>query len=454
VTYNHDSSLSRSLGSFSAFLIIINTIIGVGIFITPGIIAQSIPFPFLIFLAWIIGGLICISGALSIAELASLMPHAGGLYIYLREAYGNFAGFLFGWSAFTVTFSGSIALLASGFVSYSAEIFPILSEDLVFYGFSVDLQKASAIFLIILFSLFNYSGVRTGGYFQNFLSFLKLSAIGIFVFAGFIFGSGNTGNFIRFFPESICDYAGSFVAALIPVYFAFSGWDASTYIGSEIKSASRVIPRSIIHGVLCVIAIYLTVNAVYMFAVSPSDMKGLVSVGHRTSVVLFGESGSVILTMLILMCIAGCLSAIILTGPRIYYTMANHGLFFRQCAKVHSVHRTPYISIIAQAVWSCILILSGTFKTLLAWVTFVMLLMDILIVGAVFIMRKKIPCREKSTHYMVTGYPFTPIVFMAFTATIIITTLFQNPFESLAGILILCAGLPVYFSSGRKAPKA
>ncbi|MBM4386791.1 MAG: amino acid permease, partial [Deltaproteobacteria bacterium] len=238
--------------------------------------------------------------------------------------------------------------------------------------------------------------------------------------------------------------AGGFLFALIPVYFAYTGWDASTYVGSELKAPRSGIPRSIARGIFSIILIYLAMNAAYIFAVPPSEMKDVQAIGSKSAGMFFGETGATLFTILILISIAGCVSAVILTAPRIYFAMANNGLFFKKCSAVHPVHKTPHVSIIVQGIWASLLVLTGTVEELLVWVTVVILFMDILLMGALFAVRRKKDAAVSRETYRTPLYPLTPALFIAATSAILINVFMEKPLESIAGAAILAAGIPFY----------
>ncbi len=435
-------TLPRRIGLTGASLIVMGNIIGIGIFISTGFVAEHVGSPAMLFLAWFAGGLLSMAGAMSYAELGASMPHAGGDYNYLRKAYGPLAGFLSGWSSFLITFSGSIATFAVGFSDSADLLFPTVSLKQQLLG-PITVGQLVAIGIIFVFSLFNYVGVRVGGMIQNLLTFFKVSAIFLLVFCGFWKGSGSLGNFSPFLGNAgNGSTLAGFGLALIPVLFTYQGWNATTYIAGEIKEPGRNIPGSILIGIVSVLLLYLCVNAVYLYALPLAKMKGVLGIADAASTALFGPNFSNTLSALIALSILGALSTNILIAPRIYYAMARDGLFIPSAAKVHKRFGTPSVSIMVQCLWSSALVLVGGFEQLLTYVVFVIVLFSALTTSSVFVLRKKFP--EMPRPYRVWGYPFVPAAYVLFSVLIMLNTLIERPTESVLGLLMVGLGVPVY----------
>jgi APA family basic amino acid/polyamine antiporter len=450
VTVMAQTELKRQIGLFSAVMLIAGDMIGTGIFISTGAIAETLPTPGGVLLVWLFGGLLALAGALTCAELSASLPYAGGDYIYIREAYGKLMGFLSGWSSFLVTFSGAIAFLAvilNGFMSF---FFPILGSEHVIFSFTLPVVpitvKAGTLFsivVVLLLSGLHCLGVRQGTVVQNVLTTLKIGALlGIIVF-GVLFGKGNTSHFEPLFDwQKIGDFS-LFGAAFIPVIFAYSGWNAVTYIAGEVKDPERNLPRALMYGVLIVMALYLAINAVYIYAVPVTEMKGALRMSEIATTALFGYTTSAWITGIITISILGALNVVTMIGPRIYYAMAKDGVFFQRLTYVHPNFGTPTKAILLQALWSCLLILTNTWGTLFTYVSVAITLFSAFTVGSVIVLRYKRP--ELKRPYRLWGYPLVPILFVLVHLWIVWGSVTEKPTESLIGLFIVCLGIPVYW---------
>ena len=444
--------LVRQLGLFDSTMILMGIVIGSGIFLMTGIMAKSLPSGGMLLLAWVVGGAITLTGALSYAELGASIPEAGGQYVYLREAYGPLIAFLSGWVIFLVYMCGGIALLGVAFSEYFSSFFPffststyLLSTDL----FSVSNGQVLAVFLIILFSMANYVGVVFGKMVQNTLTVIKTGAILLLIIFGLLVDKG--------IPIDLSFDAGDipfrqlvigFGAAMVAVFWAFDGWNNVNFVAGEIKNPARNLPLALILGTATVGLIYVFVNIVYLKALPISEMVGVVTIADSASSVLFGTAASLFLTVAILFSIAGSLNGSILVGARVYYAMAKDGLFFKKMTTVHPRFKTPTFAIVTQAVWSSVLALSGTIERLFVYIIFSAVIFWIVTVTGVFTMRKKQP--DLPRPYKTWGYPVTPIIFIITCTGILVNTLFESPLESLAGLCITAFGVPVYYYWRRK----
>jgi APA family basic amino acid/polyamine antiporter len=325
--------LKRQIGLFDAVMLIAGDMIGIGIFVTTGVIAETLPTPGGVLLVWILGGLLALAGALSCAELSASLPYAGGDYIYIREAYGKLVGFLSGWSSFLVTFSGAIAFLAVGFAGFMAFFFPVLgSKEAVFSlaipGFPIDVTVGTlfSILVVWVISGLHCFGVRLGTTTQNILTTFKIGSLLGIIFLGVLFGEGDTAHFTPLFDWPKITNFSVFAAAFIPAIFAYSGWNAVIYIAGEVKNPERNLPRALLWANLLVIALYLAVNVVYIYGVPVTEMKGALRVSEVATTALFGYQTSAWITALITISILGALNVVTMIGPRIYYAMARDGL--------------------------------------------------------------------------------------------------------------------------------
>lgn len=450
------TELKRQIGLFSAVMLIAGDMIGTGIFISTGAIAETLPTPGGVLLVWLFGGLLALAGALTCAELATSLPYAGGDYIYIREAYGRLMGFLSGWSSFLVTFSGAIAFLSvilNGFVAF---FFPILGSDdilfslaLPFVPITVKVGTLFSMTVVLLLSGLHCLGVKQGTMTQNILTVLKIGALLGIIVLGITFGNGNASHFEPLFDWSKIGNSSLFGAAFIPVIFAYSGWNAVTYIAGEVENPDRNLPRALMYGVCIVIALYLAINAVYIYAVPVTEMKGALRMSEVATTALFGYKTSALITAIITISILGALNVVTMIGPRIYYAMAKDGVFFHQLTYVHPSFGTPTKAIMLQALWTCLLILTNTWGTLFTYVSVVITLFSAFTVGSVIVLRIKRP--ELKRPYRLWGYPVLPILFVLIHLWIVWGSVTQKPHDTLIGLFIVGLGIPVYLFWRRKA---
>ena len=443
------TELKRQIGLFSAVMLIAGDMIGTGIFISTGAIAETLPTPGGVLLVWLFGGLLALAGALTCAELAASLPYAGGDYIYIREAYGQLMGFLSGWSSFLVTFSGAIAFLSVILNGFMAFFFPVLgSEDVIFslalplIPITVKIGTLFSMGIVLLLSGLHCLGVKQGTLTQNVLTILKIGALLGIILLGIFFGDGNTSHFEPLFDWEKIGNSSLFGAAFIPVIFAYSGWNAVTYIAGEVKDPDKNLPRALMYGVLIVIALYLAINAVYIYAVPVTEMKGALRMSEVATTALFGYKTSAWITAIITVSILGALNVVTMIGPRIYYAMAKDGVFFHQLTYVHPNFGTPTKAILLQALWSCLLILTNTWGTLFTYVSVVITLFSAFTVGSVIVLRFKRP--ELKRPYRLWGYPIVPILFVLVHLWIVWGSVTEKPKETLIGLFIVCLGIPGY----------
>jgi APA family basic amino acid/polyamine antiporter len=443
------TELKRQIGLFDAVMLIAGDMIGTGIFISTGVIAETLPSPGGVLLVWVFGGLLALTGALSCAELSASMPYAGGDYNYIKEAYGKLMGFLSGWSSFLVTFSGAIAFLAVTFNGFMSFFFPVLGSETAYFsaeilGLSIKVSAGTIfpIVIVLLISALHCIGVRQGTMMQNFLSILKIGALVGIILLGVFIGKGDTTHFTPFFDWQKIGNFSIFAAAFIPVIFAYSGWNAVIYIAGEVKEPERNLPRALLWANLIVIGLYLAINVVYIYAVPVTEMKGALRVSEVATTALFGYQTSAWITAIITVSILGALNVVTMLGPRIYYAMARDGVFFRKLNYVHPRLGTPVNAIVLQAIWASFLILTGTFGTLFTYVSVIITLFSALTVGSVIVLRYKRPDLQRP--YRLWGYPIVPILFIAAHIWIVWGSVTQKPFESLVGLFIVCLGIPAY----------
>lgn len=440
------NKLDRALDPLDAAALLVSNVIGVGIFTVPGIVAQMVPNPWVILGLWLLGGALAFAGSLAYAELGALRPRAGGEYVYLREAFGPLAGFMTGWISFVAGFSGAIAAGAVALAEYLGHFFPTLAENhpifsihLLILTLSISKRSLIALLALVFFSLVHIRGLRPGRFVQNTLTSLLLFALFLFIVFGFSMGSGSKQNLLTAPTQTSMTL---WPLALIPIMFTYSGWNAATYFGEELRNPSRSVPRSLLVGTATVVVVYLLLNALYLYALPANQLAGVIRVGDVTAGALFGKKVAGVTSLLILLSLAGGLSAWIVTGPRVYYAMAQDGIFLRSAARVHPRFHTPAVSILAQAAWSGVLILSGTFEQLLIYTGFAVLLFSGGAVLSLFVLRGKIP--DEKRPFKTWGYPVIPGLFVMGSLSMVFCAIIQSPKPSLAGMLIMMAGLPIY----------
>jgi APA family basic amino acid/polyamine antiporter len=412
--------LPRVLGLWDVVMIVIGGVIGSGIFLSPSEIAMAVPYPLLVIAVWLVGGMFSFFGAVSFAELGAAMPQAGGIYVYLREAYGPLISFLFGWTLFLVIDSGSIATLA---VAFSANMLPRFVSLT-----SIETKIVAAVFVLFLGAV-NYVGVRWGARLQTLLTIIKVGAIGIIVVALFFFakGQGNVRNFVEPKPGSL-DFGllGAFGVGLVASLWAYKGWEAATYSAGETKNPQKNLPLGILIGTIVVIVLYILANLAYMYILPVGKIassEGRVALDAMALVT--GPFGASLIAFLILFSILGA---------------ANQNML------------TPHVSIIAITIWSIILTLTGSFQQLFTYVIFGEWIFFGLTVAAVIVLRKKRPDLHRP--YKTWGYPITPIIFVLAAIYVAVGSLLSAFTNAMAGLLIICLGIPAYLYWNGKLRKA
>jgi APA family basic amino acid/polyamine antiporter len=425
--------LTRQLSITDATMLCVSSVIGVGIFLTPGTVADVLPHPGLFLFAWFVGGLLSLAGALANAELGAMYPHAGGDYVYLREAYHPLAGFLIGWLSFFVIYAGTVATLAAGF-----------SEGLArFVSLGGGGKAAVAVVITLGASWVNYAGVRAGARFNNITGYVKIAALAALAVLGPFLGSGNVANLRPLVADvGSVPFAG-FGLALSPILFSYLGWNASVYVASEIRDPGRNVPRSLFVGLAVCTAIYLLLNAVYLYALPMHALRGEVRVGEAAARALFGDAGGAITAVLVLASVLGCLNATILVGPRIAYAMAIDGYFFAGVHRVHEVYRTPHIAIGVQALTAiALIVVLQSFPSVLDYTTFAIVLATMADTTALYALRRRQPGRPRP--YRAWGYPVVPALYFVANALIAGAMLYGRPKECAIALAIAATALPFY----------
>ncbi|MEN6560502.1 MAG: amino acid permease [Acidobacteriota bacterium] len=476
----------REMSLFDAMMIVIGAMIGSGIFIVSADIARTVGSPGLLILVWVITGLVTVIGALSYGELAGMMPHAGGLYVYLREAYSPLIGFLYGWTTFLVIQTGTIAAVGVAFAKFTGLLVPWFSEKHILatvLGLRISAAQVLAIASIVVLTWLNMRGVRTGKTIQGVFTVTKTAALAGLILLGFFVGANAAAikaNFGAFWKASWTHMAGGQIASVEPLtglmllaaigaamvgsLFASDAWYTVTYIAGEVKNPKRNIPLSLVLGAGTVVLLYVLANIAYVLILpvhgSP-DAAGVMGrgiqfasfdrVGTATAEMIFGPAAAVIMAVLIMIATFGCNNGLILSGARVYYAMARDGLFFTATGRLNR-KAVPGTALVVQCVWASLLCLSGTYSDLLDYVVFAVLIFFVLVVSGIFILRKKRPEWERP--YKAWGYPVVPALYVLLSAAIAVDLLIFKSKYTLPGLLIVLLGIPVYLVRQRFAKPA
>lgn len=432
--------LRRELRLRDGTLLVVSGVIGSGIFLTPAAIAGQLPHPGAILLAWMLGGVLSLAGALANAELGTMYPRAGGDYVYLREAFHPLAGFLVGWLSFFVIYAGTIATLGAGFAGALSVFVPLDERG----------QLAVAVGLVWSISALNYVGVRWGVLANNLTAALKIGALVAFAVVGMLLGTGSTLH-LRPVVSGFSDLSPlAFGLALSPVLFSYLGWNSTIYVASELRSPARNLPWSLFLGVALCTGIYLLVNATYLYALPVESLRAAPNAGEAAARALFGGRSGVLVGAFVLVSILGTLNATVLVGARIAYAMALDGLFFRGFDRTHPRFHTPSTAIGIQAVVATVILLGlGTFERALSYTTFAILLATIADVAALYRLRRTQPDRPRP--YRAWGHPWVPGLYIVACGAIAGILFWGQPAECLAGLGLLAAGLPFYAVFRRRA---
>lgn len=423
----------RALGPFDAAMVVIGGIVGAGIFINPYIVAQRLDTPGLVLGAWVAGGLIALAGAFAFAELGSLLPRAGGPYIYLRTAFHPLAGFLYGWALLFMIQGGAVAAVGITFAEYALR--------------SVGSNAPAAplaIAAIVIVSAINYVGVKPGSRVLNVFVILKMTALVALIIAGALLAEPST-TAVAEVPERSGLLILAFGAALVPVMFSYGGWQSANWISEEIREPERNLPRAIIAGTLAVIAVYVLVNMIYLRALGHAGLAATTTPAADTAARAAGPVADRLIALAIAVSTFGFLHLCVLAPTRVYYAMAADGVFFRGMARLHPRFRTPSLAIVTQSGWAIALALTGTYGDLVDYVVFADWLFFGMSVLALFVLRRQYPVHERRAGtYRSPGYPLIPALFLAAAALVIVSVVWSNPLRSATGAILLLTGVPAY----------
>jgi APA family basic amino acid/polyamine antiporter len=428
------TSLRRSLGLTDLVLLTIGTVIGSGIFLVPSVVLrQSGLDPRLALLVWALGGLLSLLGALTYAELGAMHPEAGGLYVYIRDAFGALPAFLYGWTSFFVIASGSVATLAVAFAGYLGRLVPMSGVA----------TKVVAVAVIALVAGINIVGTRKAATVQNWTTAAKLLTLVTLSLAFIVLGAHGGAAFAAPPADAPSTVSGSLGAAMIGVLWAYEGWAYVTFSAGETRDPQRVFPRAISVAALALIAVYLLANAGYLTALGTAGMAASDHVAVDAVRVLVGPAAGAIVGTLILVSIFSATNGLLLTAPRLYYAMARDGVFFRILARVSPRLGTPAFAISALALWSAALAISGTFEQLLTYVVFTGWIFYALAAASILVYRRTQPTAHRP--FRVPGYPVTPILFVGAAALLVLDTLLTQPGRAALGLGAVLIGTPAFY---------
>ena len=425
-------TLPREIGILGSTAIVVGTIIGSGIFLVPHNVALQVGSVAGLYLVWIVGGALALAGALSLAELGAAMPEAGGIYVYLREAYGKLFAFLYGWGSLLVIDAGSAATLAAAFGIYSSAFIPLTPLE----------QKLLGAAMIALLTLVNILGVRKGTAVQTIFTIAKLAGLAVIIGCAFLLPRVAPATPLAPLPTPHTTLS-SFGVALVGVLWAYQGWHQLSYTAGEVKNPSWVLPRGFFLGTSIIVIVYLAANMAYLRVLPLQALAEHQRVAATAMRWLLGDGGARFVSVLILCSILGALNGTILTSPRVYYAMARDGVFFRTVARIHPRYKTPAAALIVLGAWASLLALSGSFEELYTYVIFAMWIFSAAAIAGVIILRRRFPNLHRP--YRVWGYPILPVAFIVAALAIVANTLVRKPLESFLGLAVILAGIPLYF---------
>jgi basic amino acid/polyamine antiporter, APA family len=451
---NADAQLDRAIGLGGATLLVIGSVIGSGIFLTTGLMMQQLPSTSLVLLAWIAGGLLAMAGGLTYAEMGSMYPRSGGLYVFLTEAYGPVWGFLFGWACLLVILTGSVATVAVGFAEYFSYFFPALGTDRVLATYampwgawSVSAGQLVAAASIVIITAINYVGVRSGNMANTVLTAAKVGGLVALLILAVVYMRVDPA-FTPVVPASAARPLASFGVIMIAVMWTYEGWYYVAFAAGEIKDAARNVPRALIFGTLALTAIYVAVNLAYVFSLSVDEISGVTRIAEKMVTTLVGPVGATLVAGTVVISTFGCNVAGVIASSRTCFAMAADRRFFPGAAAVHPVYRTPHVALLITSMWSAFLTLTGGYEALFTYVTFASVLFGTLGGAAIFVLRARRPHVPRP--YRALGYPIIPALYVLGSFALVWNTLVERPTASIAGLGLVALGLPFYFYWSRR----
>lgn len=442
-------TLERQLTLFDSVMIVVSGTIGASIFIVPADVLRAVPNPAVSLLLWVVVGGITLLAGLACAELGAMYPEAGGQYVFIREAYGRFAAFLYGWVLFTAGNSGALAAMAISSAIFIGRAFPQFEPDHVaftlrLFALHLDITRATlfAVGAVIVLTAVNMRSVRIAAWLQNVTAVGYLAALGLIVVIGLSLGHGSWSHFHT--PSSGMEPVtlSGLGVGMIALFFSYDGWEFLSWVGGEIKDPGRNLPLGLILGILLIIVTYLLANVVFLYALPPQIMAQQPALADAAMTALFSHHAGRWVSLFIGAISFGAASVVVLGGARIYYSMALDGSFFSSMAKIHPRWKTPTTALLAQCVWVIVLIVSGRYEQLYTCFIFMMTLTYALTVGAVFILRRT--QAERPRPYRCAGYPWLPAIYILVAIAFVISTLLSRPHESIIGLGMACLGIPLY----------
>ncbi|HEV8336205.1 MAG TPA: amino acid permease [Candidatus Polarisedimenticolia bacterium] len=429
------SPFARRLTLFDATMIVISAIIGSGIFVNPYVVAQKVGSSFLILLVWAAGGLIALAGAFVFAELSTVMPRVGGQYAFFREAFHPLVAFLHGWSLLLIIETGATAAVAVAFAQYVARL----------AGLDPAMAVPLAVAMLLGLSAFHALGIKPGAILINVVTFGKTLAIVLLIAAALLLTRQSGIRIDPLIPPSLRGFGlvSAFFAALVPVMFAYGGWQNLNYVAEEVRDPLRNLPRSILIGVVCVIAVYLAANVAYVHVLSAPGLAATTTPAAEVASKLAGETGARLISLLIVVSTFGFMNLALMAPPRVYYAMAADGVFFKQIGRVGKRFRTPAAAILLQGALASALALTNTYERLLGYVVFADWIFFALAGLALIAFRRQLPGAPRP--YPAPGYPWVPLLFVAAGIGIVLNSFVADPGNALTSSGIMLAGVPVYF---------
>ncbi|MEZ4964702.1 MAG: amino acid permease [Saprospiraceae bacterium] len=454
--------LIRSLTLGAATILVVSSVIGSGVYKKVAPMSAELLSPSLVLWAWVLAGFISLCGALSNAEIAGMMADSGGEYVYFRRIYGRFMAFLWGWSTFAVIKTAAVASIAYVFSQSFNAIVPLPHlpesieniEFLVFKPFENAGVKALTISLILVLTFLNARGLKGAAALSTWITRLVIVGLSLIVISCLVYGGGSFSNFntpaTAYVPHHWTDFVfiKAMFAALLAAFWAYEGWNTVGFIGGEIINPNRNLPLALFAGLMVIIGAYALVNFTYLYVLpidrivdahyQQNEIAAVAVVRHFA-----GDTGAVLISVIILITTLGCTNATILMPPRVYYAMAKDGLFFPRAAEIHPKYHTPNPALWMQGLWACLLVLSGSFDQLTDMLIFAAFFFYGATAFGVFVMRRREPDAERP--YRVWGYPLVPALFVLFCAALIVITCINHPREAVLGIVLMLTGVPMYF---------
>lgn len=466
VNENNQIGLVRGLGLIAAISIIIGNVVGTGVFLKARVMTCNVGEPTWVIIAWVAAGVLSLAGALTYAELSAMMPQAGGEYVFLRRAYGKVWSFLYGWMLIFVGKTGAQASIAVAFAIFLNDFVggglktTLLKTEIAGYPYELTSLQLIAVGAIILFTIINCLSVAVSGYIATFLTVVKIALILLVGLGAFWFADGTFANFSLTNSGGACEgvgdsvnfgvagysFAAGFGAAMLGALWGYDGWNNLTLVAGEVKNPQRNIPIALIGGTIVIIFLYVLANVAYFYVLTPTEIASVSkdsSVAREVALRFLGAGMISLMAAGLVGSSIGTLHSSILTGARVPYAMAQDGTFFERFGRLSEKTRVPVVALVFQAIWACILALSGSFDTLTDYVIFGSWIFYALATASVFVFRKTMPDAERP--YRAFGYPVVPLIFLLVAGWLLITTMINAPTQAFTGIFLILLGLPVYY---------